>query len=111
MEGTVESQGPPRLVSIDAYRGLVMFLMLAEVLKLCTVSAALPASGFWRFLCRHQSHVQWVGCSLHDLIQPSFSFLVGVVLPFSIEKRRACGQTFAAMAVHAAGRALILILL
>jgi predicted acyltransferase len=25
-----------------------------------------------------------VGCSLHDMIQPSFTFLVGVVLPFSI---------------------------
>ena len=31
-----------------------------------------------------RSHVEWVGCSLHDLIQPSFSFLVGVALPFSL---------------------------
>jgi hypothetical protein len=28
--------------------------------------------------------VDWIGCSLHDLIQPSFSFMVGVALPFSI---------------------------
>ncbi|MBC7923188.1 MAG: DUF5009 domain-containing protein, partial [Ferruginibacter sp.] len=29
------------------------------------------------------------GCSLHDLIQPSFSFLVGVALPFSLASRLA----------------------
>jgi hypothetical protein len=38
----------------------------------------------WETLKFHTSHVAWTGCSLHDLIQPSFSFLVGVALPFSI---------------------------
>ena len=76
-----------RLVSIDAYRGFVMFLMMAEVLRLRKVAQALPESGFWRFLAHHQSHVEWVGASLHDFIQPSFSFLVGVALPFSIASR------------------------
>ena len=72
---------PERLASIDAYRGLVMFLMMAEVLRLCQVAGRLPGNRFWELLCHHQSHVEWVGCSLHDLIQPSFSFLVGVALP------------------------------
>jgi heparan-alpha-glucosaminide N-acetyltransferase len=103
--------GPQRLASLDAYRGFVMLLMMAEVLKLCAVSAALPDSGFWKFLCYQQSHVEWVGCSLHDLIQPSFSFLVGVVLPFSIAKRLSSGQTFRATALHAVIRSFILIML
>ena len=30
---------PDRLASIDAYRGLVMFLMMAEVLNLCQVAS------------------------------------------------------------------------
>ena len=34
-----------------------------------------------------------MGCSLHDLIQPSFSFLVGVALPFSLASRLARGQS------------------
>lgn len=82
----------PRLVSIDAYLGLVMFLMMAEVLKFCELAKALgllqktsklPANLLWevRFfahVCHHQSHVDWVGCSLYELIQPSFSFLVEV---------------------------------
>ena len=80
-----------RLTSVDAYRGFVMFLMMAEVLRCCRVATALPESGFWKFLCHHQSHAEWIGCSLHDLIQPSFSFLVGVALPFSIASRAARG--------------------
>jgi len=102
---------PQRLASLDAYRGFVMFLMMAEVLHLCAVSRGLPDSGFWRILCWHQSHVEWVGCTLHDLIQPSFSFLVGVALPFSIASRVARGQTFGRMTLHAFWRALLLVLL
>ena len=81
-----------RLVSLDAYRGAVMFLMLAEVLRLGTVARALPESGFWNLLAKHQSHVEWVGCTLHDLIQPSFSFIVGLSLAFSLAARRAAGR-------------------
>ena len=98
-----------RIASVDVYRGFVMLLMMAEVLSLSRVAKALPESGFWQFLSFHQSHVPWVGCSLHDLIQPSFSFLVGVALPFSIGSRLAKGATFGALLRHAIVRALILI--
>ena len=91
MNETPQPQSSSRLASIDAYRGLVMLLMMGEVLRLCAVSRAVPDSGFWKLLCHHQSHVEWVGCSLHDLIQPGFSFLVGVALPFSIASRVARG--------------------
>ena len=109
----VEKQAPTvpqRLVSMDAYRGLVMLLIFGEVLRFCDVARAVP-NGFWKFLCHHQSHVAWIGCSLHDLIQPSFSFLVGTALPFSIASRLAKGQTFGRMTLHASWRALVLILL
>ncbi|MBE0541466.1 MAG: DUF5009 domain-containing protein [Verrucomicrobia bacterium] len=88
-----------------------MFLMMAEVLQLCRMAAAVPESSFWKFLCYHQSHVGWIGCSLHDLIQPSFSFMVGVAVPFSIASRRARGQSQSRMTWHAAWRALALVLL
>lgn len=102
---------PQRLASLDAYRGFVMFLMLAEVLSLGAVAAAMPGNPVWEFLAFHQSHVEWVGCSLHDLIQPSFSFIVGVALPYSIAARSAKGQTPGRMTVHAFWRAMILVLL
>ncbi len=102
---------PPRLTSIDAYRGFVMLLMMGEVLRFCAVAAAAPDSGFWHLLCHHQEHVEWVGCSLHDLIQPSFSFLVGVALPFSIASRMAAGQSRARLIRHSIWRAALLITL
>ncbi len=101
---------PQRLTSMDAYRGFVMFLMVAEVLHLARVAAAHP-NWFWNFLAKHQTHVEWYGATLHDLIQPSFSFLVGVALPYSIASRIAKGESQSKMFAHAAKRALILILL
>lgn len=102
----------PRLVSLDVYRGWVMLLMMAGLtLGLSAVSKALPQSGFWALLAHHQSHAVWGGCSLHDLIQPSFSYIVGVALPFSIATRLARGQTMGKLTLHAAWRSLILIAL
>ncbi len=101
----------PRVASIDAYRGFVMLLMMGEVLAFSSVSEALPASGFWKFLAYNQTHAQWVGCTLHDLIQPSFVFLVGVALPFSLARRASIGQPHWRLTLHAFARALILVLL
>jgi predicted acyltransferase len=102
---------PNRLASIDAYRGLVLALMMGEALHFCLVSAARPANAVWSFLCFQQSHVEWIGGSLHDLIQPGFSFLVGVALPFSLAARRAKGQNPGQMRAHAFKRAFILVIL
>ncbi|WP_369008984.1 acyltransferase family protein [Larkinella terrae] len=100
-----------RLMSMDAYRGFVMFLMAAEILHYGRISEALPDSSFWRFMDHHQSHVEWFGCTLHDLIQPSFSFLVGVALPYSIASRQAKEEPFGVMFAQTLRRSLILILL
>src|SRR5438067_5536601 len=110
-ETTPSPSAPARVAAIDAYRGLVMFLMMAEVLHLARMAKAFPDDPVWKFLALHQTHVEWTGCSLHDLIQPSFSFLVGVALPFSLASRIARGQRFAVMAWHALWRSVILIFL
>jgi predicted acyltransferase len=113
MKDTIASGAavPARVASVDAYRGLVMFLMMAEILHVGRVARAFPDSPVWQFLSFHTSHVEWTGCSLHDLIQPSFSFLVGVALPFSIASRVGRGQSFGRMFVHALWRSLLLVLL
>ena len=102
---------PTRIASIDAFRGFVMFLMLAEVMRLWTLRAAFPESRFWSIVAYNTSHVPWQGCSLHDLIQPAFSFLVGAALPFSLANRRARGESFGRMLGHAVWRSAALILL
>jgi heparan-alpha-glucosaminide N-acetyltransferase len=101
----------PRVGGIDVYRGLVLALMMGEALHFCGVAAARPWSALWAFLCHHQDHVAWVGCSLHDLIQPGFSFLVGAALPFSLAARSTRGQSRRALVAHAFRRALILVVL
>ena len=88
-----------------------MFLMMAEVLQVGRAARAFPQSTFWQFLAHQTDHVDWSGCSLHDLIQAGFSFLVGVALPYSIASRRAKGQTTWAMTGHAFWRSLVLIFL
>ena len=100
-----------RVASIDAYRGLVMLLMMGEVLELRKVANALPDSSIWQTLAFHQTHAEWLGCSLHDLIQPSFSFLVGVALPYSLLRRASEGQSAWRRTLHAFWRALVLVLL
>lgn len=100
-----------RVASVDVFRGFVMFLMLAEVLRLSVVAKALPDSSFWGILAFNQDHVPWAGLSLHDMIQPAFTFLVGVVLPYSIASRIKRGASFGSLMKHTIKRALILIFL
>ena len=88
-----------------------MFLMMAEVLHLSHVAESFPDSQIWQWIGFNTSHVEWGGCSLHDLIQPGFSFLVGVALPFSLASRLARGQTIGWMSLHAAWRSVLLVLL
>ena len=100
-----------RITSIDALRGFVMLLMLMEAMRLWTVHTAFPDSPFWAIVAFNTEHVPWQGLSLHDLIQPAFSLLVGAALPFSIASRSARGQSFRRMLAHAAWRSVALIAL
>jgi heparan-alpha-glucosaminide N-acetyltransferase len=107
----VAQQSISRNVAVDAYRGFVMILMMAEVLQFERVARAYPGNWFWRVLAYNQTHVEWAGCSLHDMIQPSFSFLVGVALPYSIASRMRKGGTLGRMFGHALWRSLLLVAL
>ena len=109
-EASVPALLPTRLVSLDAYRGFVMLLMVSAGLGIAT--AEQKAEHFkpvWHFLAGQVDHVQWRGCSLWDLIQPSFMFIVGVAIPFSLAKRIAKGESFSWMLLHAIWRSLLLV--
>jgi predicted acyltransferase len=102
---------PVRVLSLDAFRGFVMLLMMDSALRISQMAKALPPSDFWATLTFHTDHVAWTGCSLHDLIQPAFSFLVGASLPFSIASREEQGQGFVRMLWHAVFRGALLMFL
>jgi len=116
MANTVAEQNPiVRIASVDIYRGTVMFLMLAEILHLSDLKKWISGDG-WpaqvaQWISFHTSHVEWRGCSLHDMIQPSFSFLVGTAMAFSIVARSSKGQTWNRMLAHAILRSFVLIFL
>ncbi|MEM9366007.1 MAG: hypothetical protein AAGD07_08410 [Planctomycetota bacterium] len=100
-----------RVSSIDVFRGLVMVLMLFEVMHLQDLSSAFPGLVPLRWLLFHTSHVAWEGCSLHDLIQPGFTFLVGTAMAFSIAARWRRGERKKGLLLHAIWRGLILVVL
>jgi predicted acyltransferase len=107
----IAASAPPRNIAVDAYRGLVMLLMMGEIMKFSEVAQAFPDSQFWRILAFNQTHVEWSGMSLHDTIQPGFTFLAGVALPYSIASRTNKGQSFKRQLVHTIWRSLVLIFL
>jgi predicted acyltransferase len=102
---------PARLVSLDAYRGAIMLFMASGGLALPAVAKNFPDDPVWQSLAFNTDHVPWVGCSLWDLIQPSFMFMVGVAMPYSIASRRAKGDSERKVVAHVVYRAIVLVLL
>jgi len=100
-----------RLASLDVYRGIVMFLLGLRLLELDEVALHFPNSSVWQFIGFHSSHVPWVGCSLNDLIHPSFAFLTGASLVFSVSSRASKGDSRFKMTLHALWRSMALIFL
>ena len=88
-----------------------MFLLGLRLLELDEVALHFPDSAVWQFLGHHSSHIPWVGCSLNDLIHPSFAFLTGASLVFSVSARSRKGQSQWHMTLHALWRSVALIFL
>jgi heparan-alpha-glucosaminide N-acetyltransferase len=102
---------PQRLGSLDAYRGFVMLLMASGGLHLYEIAHHWEGSPFWSFVGYEVEHAEWTGCTLWDLIQPSFMFLAGASIPFSYASRRARGQSTLRIAGHVVWRCAALMLL
>ena len=98
-------------MSLDAYRGFVMLLMISAGLGISKVALEFKASPAWQFLAYQVDHAAWRGCTLWDLIQPSFMFIVGVAVPYSIAARSTQGHAFGRLFAHALWRAFALVAL
>ena len=103
------AQSPHRLASLDAFRGAIMLLMASSGFGIPQVAKNFPDSAAWKFLGHQFDHAVWTGCTLWDLIQPAFMFMVGVALPWSLANRQARGESFGKMSWHAVWRAVALI--
>ncbi|MFD2200400.1 acyltransferase family protein [Shivajiella indica] len=100
-----------RLVSLDAYRGLTMFLLIAEAAFVYDYLLKLLPEDTWLYgLTLQFTHHPWNGLRFWDLIQPFFMFIVGVAMPFSLNKRLAIGGEKAKVTKHILKRCLLLFL-
>lgn len=100
-----------RLTSLDAYRGAIMVLMASSGLGLTQIAKHFPDSTLWSIAGTQAEHAGWTGCTLWDLIQPAFMFMVGIALPWSVANRQARGEKFSRMLGHAIARSAALVLL
>ena len=87
-----------RLMSLDAMRGFVMFLLLGggEIGHAGFLSALFAAIDHpWAQSLYHQLQYSRWGDAIHvkDLIGPLFIFVVGVAMPYSFGKRISLGDT------------------
>ncbi len=113
-------------MSLDAYRGFIMIAMASSGLGFPQVAQTILGADAWEcfgrdvtqilkpvysFLGYEFDHAAWVGCSFWDLIQPSFMFMVGVAMPYSLAGRQARGESKLRQTVHVIYRAVLLTLL
>ena len=102
-----ETTATGRLVSLDAYRGFIMLLLVSQGFGL----GALAGDPHWNWLAGQVDHAAWQGVTFWDLIQPAFTFMVGVAMPFALARREARGAGFWQLFRHVAWRSAALILL
>jgi len=101
-----------RILSIDFFRGLVMFLLVSGIATLFHQMVNEGQGGsFIAWLDKHSNHGDWFEIYCWDLIQPFFMFIVGVAMPFSISKRLARGDSWKQSVWHALKRSFWLLIL
>jgi predicted acyltransferase len=108
----VTIEQPGRLLSLDLFRGLVMFLLIAEgagVYNAFLNFTSESEGGLIHSILIQFHHHPWNGLRFWDLIQPSFMFIVGVSMVYSISKRFDRGDSWNIVFKHIAIRCLILL--
>jgi predicted acyltransferase len=90
---------PQRLLSLDAFRGLVIAGMIL-----------VTDPGTYSHVYPQLRHAEWNGATATDMVFPAFLFMVGIAIPFSISTR-AQHQSRVKLSLGILRRSLILILL
>lgn len=100
-----------RIASIDALRGFDMFWIMGSSELAIAVLALCKSDWALRFAAQFR-HSNWNGFTFYDLIFPLFLFIVGLTVPFSINKYRKGNKiNFKSAYVRIATRTLVLFFL
>jgi predicted acyltransferase len=97
-------------MSIDALRGFDMFWIIGGWYIFNALDTALDNSTT-NAIMKQLTHAKWEGFTFEDLIMPLFLFIVGVVMPFSFNKRLDRGDSKQQLYVHVIQRTIILFVL
>ncbi len=112
MKNNIQNASPlvERLFSLDFFRGMTMFLLIAESTHLYAqlIDPQLEGSLIYTIGMQFHHH-PWNGLRFWDLIQPFFMFIVGVAIPYSFSNRIKRGQTYAQIRRHTIKRSLLLL--
>ena len=82
-----------RILSIDVFRGITMFLLIGEFTGLLGLLTPQSMEGTLVYSLGEQFHHHpWNGLRFWDLIQPYFMFIVGLSLPFAVLNRKKKGE-------------------
>lgn len=114
MTGTLskEKKKSERLLSLDAFRGFTMFLLIAEFAGLFHYLVDPSFDGtVIGFIGEQFHHYKWHGLHFWDLVQPYFMFIVGVAIPFSERNRLRKGSTDKEVFRHALIRSALMLIL
>jgi len=107
-----KQQGKPagRVISIDALRGFDMFFIIGGERIFASLHNVFdkPVTAQIR---TQLTHVKWEGFRFEDLIMPLFLFIVGVVMPYSFDKRLDAGDGKMRLYLHILRRTVILFVL
>lgn len=101
-----------RLLSLDFFRGLTMFLLIAEFTHLFEHLIVPEFAGtFINGIGTQLHHHPWNGLRFWDLVQPFFMFIVGVAMPLSYANRVKRGEPHNTILKHILIRSFLLLFL
>jgi heparan-alpha-glucosaminide N-acetyltransferase len=110
----VNTPDTERLLSLDVFRGVVILLLIPDTIggfSFYAMAERHPDEPVWSLLAAAFSHVKWSGASIWDLIMPAFVFIAGVSMSYSYASRKVRGESQSWILIHAALRALALLVL
>jgi predicted acyltransferase len=97
VEPDVTADAPPRLLSVDVFRGLTMVAMIL------VNNPGDQGTTYWPL-----QHAQWHGWTPTDLVFPFFLFIVGVAIVLALKRRLDAGAPLRPLYLKILRRSLIL---
>src|SRR5580704_19484411 len=98
---------PHRIESLDALRGLTVFVWLLAALG-APVLDQMPESTLATTVAAQLSPSFWNGITIYDLVLPMFLFVAGASIVPAFERRRTAGQSDRRLATRIVRRVILL---